>query len=65
MSAECFECPKCHARSYNANDIQHRYCGRCHAFQPADPGEPIKVFGWLLAFAGAFLVLVMVVAGFD
>jgi hypothetical protein len=27
-----FECPVCHAVSYNPGDIEHRYCGRCHAF---------------------------------
>lgn len=27
-----FLCPRCGARSFNAHDIQHRYCGRCHVF---------------------------------
>jgi len=27
-----FECPDCGAVSYNPNDMQKRYCGRCHAF---------------------------------
>ena len=25
-------CPQCGAVSYNAHDIAHRYCGRCHQF---------------------------------
>ncbi len=27
-----FACPRCGAVSYNPNDIEHGYCGRCHAF---------------------------------
>lgn len=26
------ECLDCGAVSYNANDLEHRYCGRCHKF---------------------------------
>lgn len=26
------ECGFCHCRSYNPNDIEHKYCGHCHAF---------------------------------
>lgn len=29
------ECPKCGKRSYNPNDIKHRYCGNCHEFHEA------------------------------
>jgi ribosomal protein S27AE len=25
-----FVCPRCHAASYNANDIKEGYCGNCH-----------------------------------
>lgn len=28
-----FECPACHARSHNPNDIENFYCGRCHQFK--------------------------------
>jgi hypothetical protein len=27
-----FECPRCHRVSFNANDIENRYCGACHTF---------------------------------
>lgn len=27
-----FVCPRCRAESFNPNDIQYRYCGRCHDF---------------------------------
>ena len=30
-----YTCPKCGATSYNAKDIEHGYCGACHAFQHA------------------------------
>ena len=30
--AERFICPDCGAVSFNKNDIEHRYCGRCHTF---------------------------------
>lgn len=26
----CFTCPACGAKSYNQNDIDAAYCGRCH-----------------------------------
>ena len=29
-----FECPNCHAISYNPNHIANSYCGRCHEFTP-------------------------------
>jgi hypothetical protein len=45
-----FECPDCHRVSFNANDIEQRYCGACHAFfpprrpflspGPAEPPQP-------------------------
>lgn len=28
-----FVCPDCGAVSHNPNDIEHRYCGRCHEFK--------------------------------
>lgn len=28
-----YVCPRCGARSFNANDIALRYCGRCHRFE--------------------------------
>lgn len=27
-----FTCPDCGAVSYHPSDIEHGYCGRCHAF---------------------------------
>lgn len=30
--APSFTCPRCGAKSFNRNDIEHRYCGRCHEF---------------------------------
>ncbi|EKO3439456.1 hypothetical protein NTE19_003348 [Vibrio fluvialis] len=27
-----FECPKCHKKSYNQNDIEKGYCGNCNEF---------------------------------
>lgn len=30
-------CPGCRAVSYNLNDIQERYCGRCHQWADDDP----------------------------
>jgi hypothetical protein len=33
-------CPQCGATSYNLNDIEHRYCGRCHRFHD-DPFDKI------------------------
>jgi hypothetical protein len=27
-----FVCPRCSAQSWNPNDAEHRYCGRCHRF---------------------------------
>jgi hypothetical protein len=27
-----FTCPKCGAVSYNKNDVEQRYCGKCHEF---------------------------------
>lgn len=27
-----FTCPVCGRTSYNANDVQYGYCGKCHAF---------------------------------
>lgn len=27
-----FSCPRCGAVSYNLNDVEHGYCGRCHDF---------------------------------
>jgi len=26
------QCPRCHWRSFNPNDIRERYCGHCHMF---------------------------------
>jgi ribosomal protein S27AE len=26
-------CPRCGAKSFNPNDIVHRYCGSCHRFE--------------------------------
>jgi hypothetical protein len=28
-----YRCPRCGAVSYNAGDLAHRYCGRCHKFE--------------------------------
>lgn len=27
-----FDCPRCRMRSYNPDDIEHGYCGNCHAY---------------------------------
>jgi hypothetical protein len=32
-----FVCPICGAKSYHPKDIEHGYCGRCHAFTAAEP----------------------------
>jgi hypothetical protein len=39
-----YECPDCHAVSYNPNDIANRYCGACHRFHALlpDPGRTEK-----------------------
>jgi len=37
-----FTCPKCGAVSHNANDIEQRYCGRCHAFMMVDPPPEMR-----------------------
>lgn len=34
---DSFTCPQCNVTSHNPNDIQHRYCGNCHAFSPRKP----------------------------
>lgn len=41
--APAFTCPDCGARSWNPNDGQHGYCGRCKAFtgRPAGLDLPI------------------------
>jgi hypothetical protein len=36
-----FDCPRCGARSYNPNDIEHGYCGRCHDWTRPDDVEAI------------------------
>lgn len=28
-----YACPACGAVSYNSNDAEAKYCGRCHAFE--------------------------------
>jgi hypothetical protein len=43
-----FVCPICATKSWNPNDADHRYCGRCKRFvdepalpeTPADPPPP-------------------------
>lgn len=30
-------CLRCRATSYNANDVFHKYCGRCHRFLSDNP----------------------------
>ena len=32
---QCFNCPRCGAVSYNFNDLEQGYCGRCHKFTGA------------------------------
>jgi hypothetical protein len=34
-----FTCPRCGFVSYNANDIIHAYCVRCHAFTNDEDSE--------------------------
>lgn len=31
MIAPSYTCPNCHRTSYNEDDVQHQYCGHCHA----------------------------------
>jgi hypothetical protein len=31
-AAPSIACPSCGKRSYNANDVNYRYCGYCHQF---------------------------------
>ena len=39
-----FTCPDCGSVSFNPNDIQNRYCGRCHSFTAkADPLNPLEL----------------------
>ncbi len=50
MDTPFFECPKCGAKSYNANDIANGYCGRCHEFtreQVNQVAERISPFLWI------------------
>lgn len=37
------ECLTCRMRSFNPNDIQHKYCGRCHKFhdEPQEEGHTL------------------------
>jgi ribosomal protein S27AE len=35
MGRPRFECPRCHAVSFNPNDVELGYCGRCHEFTGA------------------------------
>jgi ribosomal protein S27AE len=40
-----YTCPRCSAVSYNPNDIDSKYCGRCHEFEDprvARPGRARK-----------------------
>ena len=30
-------CPLCHSVSFNANDVEQKYCGRCHLFHADMP----------------------------
>jgi hypothetical protein len=30
---EPYICPRCGSHSYNPNDMEQRYCGRCHRFE--------------------------------
>jgi ribosomal protein S27AE len=30
---DAYQCPRCGAVSFNANDIQQRYCVACHQFE--------------------------------
>jgi hypothetical protein len=30
VTAPSFTCPRCHATSYNPNDVREGYCGNCH-----------------------------------
>ena len=39
-----FDCPKCHARSFNPNDIANLYCGRCHQFVEDMRNEEVTEF---------------------
>lgn len=32
-----YKCPRCGMRSFNANDLKHRYCGNCHQFEERRP----------------------------
>lgn len=32
MTEPSITCPVCGMTSYNPNDIEHGYCGNCHAF---------------------------------
>ena len=32
QQAPWIRCAACNAKSFNSNDIGHRYCGRCHKF---------------------------------
>lgn len=32
MPLPSITCPKCGRTSYNAGDVEHRYCGACHQF---------------------------------
>lgn len=37
------KCHECGSISFNANDIQEKYCGRCHKFHSIlDAGKEIK-----------------------
>jgi hypothetical protein len=29
-----FQCPQCQRVSFNPHDVEHRYCGFCHEFNP-------------------------------
>jgi len=41
-----FKCPRCGFESYNANDLKHRYCVRCHLFAddlPIRVGDQVRL----------------------
>lgn len=44
--SDSFVCPVCGAESYNPNDIEHKYCGRCHAFT-GDESFMLQLAEWL------------------
>ncbi len=44
---DTYTCPRCGRTSWNQNDVAHRYCGACHAFEADDLGAAQRFAAYL------------------